>query len=215
MNKKEIQKINNEELPLSFANKIPDKFIQRENCKLCKSEFREKIEAEYSKTDSLKAAWRLAEQLDQENLSYWSVRRHLINHYVAHQRALALKEYTKTLLETVVSKRYNRRKQTIDRIYMLQHRMAELESLTEGTSVAEMVKTADAIKKLADSITAHEKEVEAIDKKFEPVTILINNLLSMMHEEIKKKDDPKISECLTHIYERLTQSVQDTFIEKE
>jgi len=213
MPKGEIEK-KSIDLPLSFANKIPDKFIQRENCKLCKAECREEVEKQYAETENLKSAYNVAQKYD-KNIGYHAVRRHILNHFVAHERALALKEYVKTLNETVVSKKYSRRRQLVERVYMLQHRMAEMEAMTEGASLAEMAKTADAIKKLSDSITTHEKEIEVIDRKFEPVTILVNNLISIIDEEIKKRNDPKISECLASVYEKLTQSVQDTLIEKE
>ena len=196
-----------------FAKTISGEVIARSDCKVCASPLRKKIEKRYMESNSYKAAYQEVAK-SKVDISYSAVRRHLINHFVAHERALMIKDYADSLSD-ILEQKYDRRQQLVERIKILQRRMYIVESMAESVDFYDTLKVVDAIKKLADTITTHEKEVSTMDRDMEPVDLLLVNLKNIIQEKLESSSNQDVNDALKDVFHKLANSVEGVLVRKE
>ena len=212
---KEIQKKSEVVAPpllINYANDISEEAFFKKNCKLCQSPLRSDVEKKFLETNNFTAAYRVIEKSD-ENIDYSSVRRHLLNHLVVQQQQIAVKEYASQISD-ILKQRYNIRAQILERIKIMQRKMYVIESLTEGQNLDEMRRSVDAVKKLADTISAAEKDLQEIDQAMQPAQLLINNLKNIIHDELKNTQSDEVKETIKNIWNKLIHSVEEVLVPK-
>jgi hypothetical protein len=211
---KEIQKKSDvvPALLVNYADGISDGTISKKNCKLCQSPSRVEVEEKFLVTNSFTAASRILEK-NGEDIDYSSVRRHLMNHLIVQQQQMAVKEYA-SQISSILKEHYNIRTQILERIKIMNRKMYVIEAMTEGQTLDEMRRSADAIKKLVDTIASAEKDLQAIDQTMQPVQILINNFKNIIQEELKKTNSDDVKEVIKTIWNKLIHSVEEEIVPK-
>lgn len=215
--KKIIKRDNIEEMPFLDAyikneNNLLDGAELKKNCKLCNSKLKESVEAKFSETGSYKSSHKIIQDSG-EDITYASTRRHLLHHFIEKERLLELGDYASNI-QNLLSCPKNRVQSLRERIAMLENRMYKIELATEGEPLEEMRKSVDSLKKISDTIIAHESEIEKIRHQGEPVKLLINNFRAIMSEELKGADQA-VKTALMNVFNKLIQSVSDIVIDKE
>jgi len=193
----------------------PDKIISRSDCKVCNSEHRKEIERVFSETESYKAAYNTIKMKDLD-ISYDAVYRHLRNHFTPYLRSMIIKDYA-TNIDKMMQGKYNRKKEILERIRMMQNRMYEIESMTAGGSFADMLKSADALNKLNSSLSKLDEQLADMEREMEPIYMMLQNLKEVMHEKVKETNNPAVTQALTEVFSKLVASVKknEILIEKK
>lgn len=209
--KNQIVKKGNNSYPLSVnIGKIEDSIINKTNCKFCQSKHRLEAEKEFDKFSNFKAAEKVFINYGEE-ISYPAIRNHLINHYMVFEKNVKIKEYGEQLFGWVDENR-NRRAAMLERIAMMEKEMISIASETAGCRLDEQRKSADAVKKLCDTITAMEEKIAEIDNSMEPVEIVVTKLSDIISIEIKNASNNEVKRALTDILKKLAESVKDLYI---
>lgn len=188
----------------------PNKVIHRQDCKLCKSEYREEVETEFSVTESYKSAYLKIKYKD-SNISYDAVYRHLRNHFIPYFRGMMIKDYAEHISQMKQGK-YNKRKEIMERIRILQNKMYQIEALSAGGDLNELSKSADAVNKLMASISRLEDQLTDMDRDLDPVYLLLQNLKEVMNEKAQENNDPAIRQILKDVFTKLVAQVKENEI---
>lgn len=186
--------------------------IQRPNCKLCNSEKR--IEAE-NMYESRKSILQIHKWISQyEEVSYPAVRNHLENHYVKQKNEILIKEYKEDV------KKYAEEHK--DKIQSLLHRKAIFEkTLYEMSAKNELIteveqqrKNANSLKSLNDSIIAIENQIDNIQKRIEPVIIILEKLRSIVSDKMQENISNDCKEILIEVISKLEEEADNLFVEE-
>jgi len=175
---------------LSNTEKISDKIVNKNNCKFCQSKYRKEAEDRYEQVKNIKVVHKFLEEKG-ESVAYSSVRNHIFNHYLVHERNIKIKEYGEQL-EGWINEDRKRRGSIIERIAIMEKEMATIASNTIGQSLEDQRRNADILKKLSDTITALEDKIEEIDNALEPVEIIVNKLSDIISMEIKNSNSNEV-----------------------
>jgi len=214
MGKKDIElKTDEKFLITEYANKISGDIIARSDCKMCSSPLRKQVEKKFVNSKSYTAAFKILEKAEAD-ISYGAMRRHLINHFIAQERALMVKDYSSSLLD-MLEQKYDRRQQLVERIKIMQRRLYMVEAMAESLDFYDTLKAVDAVKKICDTITTHEKEVATMDTAMEPVDLLIINLKNIVQEKLRESPDQEVKDALMDVFNKLTDSVDGILVRKE
>jgi hypothetical protein len=214
MSENEIEKVENNQnyLLAACTNEVNDEMMFRSDCRTCSSQYRKEAEEKFETTGSSKAAYVFLASKG-EKISYHAVRRHMINHFQAQERNLMLKEYAKKV-GSLMKHKYDRRQQLSERIAIMQSKIYDIEALSEGAELKDLMASADAIKKLSDSIAVSEKELDTLDKDMEPAKILVKNLTTIIKEEMSSAINEEVKLSLDRVFDKLINSIKNIRIEK-
>ena len=208
-----IQKSNLSDSPIvDYARNVDPEFKPRTNCKFCMSEHRQAAEEDYERTKNITATFNFLKK-NNENISYNAIRNHINRHYKKHEMQLKLKEWAEDIPAFIGAKK-DRKSTLEERTAILTHQMAIICSETEGQSLEERRKTADAVKKLSDAITALEDKIEEIDQTMEPVFIIIEKLKDIVSLRIKSNKSEEVKRELMTVLEQLGESVKTLQVPK-
>ena len=189
----------------------------KENCKLCQSPFRAEAEMAYEETESFRAVYNFIKQ--KENITYQSVWRHLRNHYLPQRDDVLVAQYA-VEIDKMMQLRRSRKQQINERIAILQRRMYRIEAATEGAELKEQRFTVKSLKDLSDTILAHERELESMEKGAEVVKMVIANLKLIMQEEIEDSENSDdnnnkgVKKALLRVWKKLADSLKEVEIDK-
>ena len=122
---KAIVKSNNENIfpILENVGKISDQIVSKTNCKFCQSKYRKDAEERYEQVKNIKAVHKFLQEKG-EDVAYSSVRNHIYNHYLLHERNMKIKEYGEQLSGWIQEDR-RRRGSIIERIAIMEKEMIE------------------------------------------------------------------------------------------
>jgi len=201
---------------LAQLTDIEAELAPKARCKLCNSTYREEVETKFDETNSLKAAYNILKD-NNVDIDYHAMRRHLINHYVSQQRMLDIKEYAGSTLDRMKkSGRYIWRNQIMERIAIFNNQLYTIGSMSAGLDVDENRRSAEIMTKLNNSILSLEQELNQLDNQAQPVNILMNNLGSIITDEINSANkDEKVKQALMNVLNKVINSVKDVVVEKE
>jgi hypothetical protein len=176
--------------------------IERINCKLCQSEFRNEAEEFYEKNG--KNYKRLQEWLEKKNviISFPSVRNHIIYHFKAQERNESLVEYSSDIKKWIDNQPDKIRAIKV-RMAILEKEMVNIAASGEDLPIDERRKNADVVKKLADTLLIYQDKLDKISEQMEPVMIVVNQLKIIVNDEIKNNNNEQIKRVLASIMEKL------------
>ena len=226
MEKKAIQKRDigkKEEYAIRiYSDSISDGPTVKVNCKVCTCPCRSDIEKKYTETKSYQDAFDVLAAKNITDISYHAVRRHLITHFLAHEQDLMVKEYAENL-SGYLDQRHDKRTQILERIKMIQKQMYKVGSMAENANLLDNIKSVDALKKAAETILLHEKEIESMDRDLEPVTLLMHNFRNIIQEKAeelsnqghKTFNNQDVSGILSDIFTKLMNSVEGVLVRKD
>lgn len=204
---KEIQKKSSHCASLvEYSNSIKE-VIKKSNCKLCQSEHRAEAEQIWDTKNNYTAIRNFLESKG-EKVSITSIRRHILNHYQKQEEDMRLKEYAEDV-QKWLSIKQTRKQSLEERIAILRKSLAYIGSETEGKSLNEHRLSADAMKRISDTISSLEDKIEEQEEMMQPAILIISELRNIISDKIKSTDDKQTKEILMSVIEELTEKVGD------
>jgi hypothetical protein len=169
-------------IPYSFStNEIVNK-----KCKLCNCEFRKETEERYEGQKRKKNISEIKRWLKEEkdfDITVNAINNHMIYHYGIRRRNAILKEYTEDV-QKFMDMRSDKVSALKARIAIIDKEMLTIASKGDELNLIERRKNAETIKKLADTLLVYETKLQEYEEKFEPVTIIFNQLRIIINDEI-------------------------------
>lgn len=199
-------------LLIDYANGVAEEPTVRSDCKLCHSPHRMEAEKKFEETNSFKSIYVFLKDKG-EDIGYHAVRRHLIHHFQAQEKRMMIREYSENIKDLMQHK-YNKEQQLLERIAIMQNKIYTIEALAEGSALEDTIKSADAIKKMSDSISNVEKELDIIREGTKPAIIIVQNLATIIKEEMKLASNDEIKNTLERVFDKLMGSIKDIELEK-
>jgi hypothetical protein len=205
--------INDEGILIPYvAADVKGKKKIRSDCKFCKCEFKDEAEKLFASQKSPNYyaihTFLIGKNVD---VSYPGVRHHLIYHFQTIQHQEWLLEYAadiKEWLKMPTNKVFALKK----RMAMLDKTMMEIASQSEGLKMDEKRKSAETVKKIADTLLAYEVKLEEYQESLKPVTVIVNQLKIIISDEMSHGGSRETKKVLVNVLERLEESVGDMII---
>ena len=187
--------------------------IVKKSCKLCSSKNRKEAEECYASGKSMMFVYKLLIDKFGEDISYPSVRNHLVMHYDVQQKALTLNEYGENLQHWMDSTQ-DRETELRARLAILKKQMFMLAAQTEGLSLDEQRKTAGEINKLVNAQLLCEKALDEKLQERKQAEIVIQKLNDIITMKIKNHQSGELRQILTSIINELKESMADIILEE-
>lgn len=179
--------------------------INKSNCKLCQSEYRDEAELEFDKTPNY---LHLTEWLNQKGLdvSYPAVRNHILHHYKYDERKDFMLEYAEDIKRWAENCQ-DKVSSIKNRIGLLSKQMTEIASQSEDLkTIDEKRKSAETTKKLAECILTHEEKLDQYEKSMEPITLIFQQLKIIISDEMKQNNSEEAKRVLLNVLEKIQKS---------
>lgn len=214
---KQVQKKSKKSEPThleKIGSQIQDRIITKPGCKLCNSKYRAEAEHTYEQTNKNFRAVEKFLKGKGEDISYQAIRNHFKMHYEQQKIDLQVKEYIDNIAKFRVEHN-DRRSELSERKTVLEQKLIQIAAMGQGaTSNDEARKDANALKALSDAILAIDKEITDMDKKMEPVILVIQILTKIVEGKIRKASSQDHKHDLKDILEQLADQTQDLIVEK-
>jgi len=188
--------------------------ITKTNCKLCQSEFREKAEEIYvsQKRKNYTAIQKTLKDEDNFEISAPSIRNHILYHFKAVENNIDLQEYAEDI-QKWVNRQTNKVSSLKTRIAILEREMFTIAQISEDLDIIERRKSAETIKKLADTILVYENKLKDFREESNPINVIFNQLKIIVNDEMQHIDSVKTKKVLSTVLDRLKVSVGDVMVE--
>ena len=177
-------------------------------CKICNSNCRKEAENYYENTPNYRALVRWLRDNHDLDVSYPSVRGHIINHYKAGQKYLLMEGYSDDIKKWM--------QMPNERIPALKKRRAILEREMVGLGADnddkrgdERRKNIELMRKLADTLLNYDKQIDEIHKRMEPVTMVLTQLNIIMTDVAKKSHADETKEAFDEVLSKLENAIGD------
>lgn len=188
--------------------------IEKPNCKLCQSEFREEAEEIYesqTRKNYTEIKNKLKERHDFD-ISMPAVQNHIIYHYKITQNNVSLQEYAENI-QGWVNMQTNKVAALRARIAVMEREMFSIAQQSEDIDLTERRKNAETIKKLAETILTYENKLSDFHEQAKPVNLIFNQLKIIVNDEMQHIESIKTKKVLSKVLTRLKDSVGDMVIE--
>lgn len=203
----------NEDIAVIPYNLIDNLKVTKNNCKLCKSQHREEAELYYETTPNYKTLTNWLKNDKNMDISYPAVRNHILFHFKAKEREEYLGEYAKDIVKWR-GMQENRIQSMKTRMAILNREMIIIAAETEDHNIIERRKSAETIKKIADTLLIYDNKLDDYEKELEPVKKIFNELKIIITEELKHIDNQQIKKILSNILEKLRDKIGDIMVNK-
>jgi len=202
----------------SNSNIVPYLFnldrIEKPNCNLCQSDFREDAEEMYE-SQKRKNYSEIKKRLKAEHnfeASINGIKNHMLYHYKATQNNVSLQEYAYDV-QKWVNMQTNRVAALKSRVAILEREMFTIAQSGDDLNIIERRKNAETVKKLAETILVYENKLAEYQEEVKPVNLVFNQLKVIVNDELQHVDNMKTKRVLSTILSRLHDSVGDMIIE--
>lgn len=187
--------------------------IEKSNCKLCKSEFRDETEAFYEAQPrkNYTAIRNMLLQKHNFDISLNAIKNHMLYHFSMVEKHREIAEYADDL-QKWVSFQGDKISSIRTRIGILEREM--INHATEGEDLKgdEKRKNSEMIRKLAESILLHQEKLEQIEEEVKPVAIVFQQLQIIINDEMKDVTNVSVKKVLVKVLDRLQKSIGDMLI---
>ncbi len=182
--------------------------ILHPHCKLCNAACREEAENRYDNTPNYLALARWLKDNHNLEISYPSVRNHIIYHYKANQKYQFMEGYAEDVKKWM--------QMPNDRIPALKKRRAILEREMIGLGAENDDKKGDEkrrnielMKKLADTLLNYDTKIDELYKRMEPVTMVLTQLNIIMTDVVSHVNADETKEAFEEVLSKLEIAVGD------
>lgn len=177
-------------------------------CKLCSAECREQAENYYDNTPNYRALVRWLKDNYGIEISYPSVRNHIIYHYKANQKYQYMEGYAEDVKKWMQMP--NERIPALKkRRAILEREMIGLGAEADDLSGDEKRKTIELMKKLADTLLTYDVKIEELYKRMEPVTMVLTQLNIIMTDVVNKSHENETKEAFDEVLNKLEVAIGD------
>jgi len=185
--------------------------IEKPNCNVCQCEHRDFAEDLFDsqkKKNYSEIKRRLKVDHDFDATSR-GIKNHMLYHYQVMSRNLSLQEYSEDI-DKWTSMQGSRVSSLKRRIAMLERSMFMIaQESDESIDIAERRKSAETVKKLAETILTYEDKLAEYLEDAKPITIVFNHLQVIVNEELENVNESKTKKVVSTILSRLKTSVGD------
>jgi hypothetical protein len=201
------------------ANIVPYLFsldrIEKSNCILCHSEYRDEVEEMYDDQKDKKNYLAIKKSLkDKHNfdISRDALRNHLVRHYSRINNNIALQEYTEEVQQWV-NMQTNKVAAMKARIAILEREYFNIANQSDDIDLMERRKNADCLKKLAETILLYENKLGEYQEEIKPVNLIFNQLKIIVNDEMQYVNNATSKKLVSKILNRLKESCGSMLVE--
>jgi len=213
--KSEIVQIDSNSVVVSNENNpniVPYLFnmdkVNKPNCILCQSEYREEVEEMYDDQKDKKNYSAIKRKLKDKydfNISRDALRNHLVRHYSNVNNNIALQEYAEEVQQWV-NIQVNKVASMKARIAVLEREYFYIANQSDDVDLIERRKNADCLKKLAETILVYENKLAEYQEEVKPVNLIFNQLKIIVNDEMQHIDNATSKKVVSKILDRLKES---------
>ncbi len=181
--------------------------VEKPNCILCQSEYREEVEDMYDEQKRKNYSAIKTKLSNDHNLdiSRGALRNHLVRHHDKVNNNVALQEYAEEIQQWV-NMQTNKAASIRARIGVLEREYFNIANQSDDIDLMERRKNADCLKKIAEVILAHESKLSEFAEEAKPVNILFNQLNIIVRDELATVQDMDTIKLVSKILERLKEN---------
>jgi len=182
--------------------------VEKPNCAMCQSEYREEVEQMYEAQKGRKnyivIKTKLKDQYDFD-ISRNALRNHLVRHYDQVNTNSALQDYTEEVQEWV-NRSSNRIASVRSLKAALEREFFTIANQSDDVDLFERRKNAECLKKLAETILTLDSKLAEYAKEAKPVNVLFNQLTVIVNDELAQVDNITSRKLVSKILARLQES---------
>ena len=181
--------------------------INESKCKLCKWDKRQNAESYYIQTKNYLSTHKWINDQGLK-VAYSAVRNHMIYHFLSTLELETLREYEKDVKQWS-SERHDMIDEVVLRTTVLKRRMIKLDADIDGyIHPEEKRRGAEQVRKMAETILGHEKQLKEFKNEAKPIQIVIEQLGIIVNNELASNDiDDKSKKLLISVVDKLRSSV--------
>ena len=182
--------------------------VNKPNCILCQSEYREEVEEMYDDQKDRKNYSAIKRKLKDKydfNISRDALRNHLVRHYSNVNNNVALQEYAEEVQQWV-NMQVNKVASMKARIAVLEREYFNIANQSDDVDLTERRKNADCLKKLAETILVYENKLAEYQEEEKPVNLIFNQLKIIVNDEMQHIDNATSKRVVSKILARLKES---------
>lgn len=221
MSKNEVTRLDSDGNPLPAEPKVElnpyhneDSIEARADCKLCNSQYRAEAEELFDRTSNMKRVHNFLTQDRQEDISYPATRRHLKFHYAAEGDKVSVADLAHEI-EPFAKIQGDESGSMIRAMAMIEREMMILESRADGMNNTERRKNADSVTKLGSLLLSYRKELNAMKKQQEPVTLILNQLKIVLQQKIEENPTHERRELAKDVLSSIAEACGTLQIERK
>jgi len=184
--------------------------IEKPNCIMCQSEYREEVEQIYENQKKKNYSLiknKLKDDYDFE-ISRSALRNHLIRHYAQTNNNIVLQGYTDEVQQWV-NMQGNRVASMESRIAVIEKEYFSIASMSDDLDLFERRKSAECLKKLAETMLLLENKLAEFSEEAKPVNVLFNQLTLIVNDEMAHVDSTTSKKLVSKILDRLRDTCGD------
>jgi len=188
--------------------------IEKPNCNLCQCPHRDFAEALYDdqKRKNYSEIKRKLKDEHDFNATVPSIKNHMLYHYKATQDNASMQEHTCDIqkwmnMQTNVVASFR------SRIALLERKMFIIDQESEDLDIVEKRKSAETVKKLAETILTYEGKLAEYKEEVKPVKLVFNQLNIIVKDELSHTDNITTKKVLSTILNRLQDSVGNMIVD--
>jgi len=188
--------------------------IEKTNCKICQCPHRDEAEDIYEnqKRKNYSEIKRRLKNDHDFDVAIYGIKNHMIYHYKAVQNNIAMQEYTEDV-QRWVNMQTNKVAALKSRIAILEREMFAIAQESGDLDITERRKSAETVKKLAETILTYEGKLSEYEEEVKPVNLVFNQLKVIVNDELEHTDSAKTKRVVSTILARLHESVGGMMIE--
>ena len=185
--------------------------IEKPNCIMCQSEYREEVELIYENQKKKKNYSLIKDKLKNDHnfeISRSALRNHLIRHYAQTNNNIVLQGYTDEVQQWV-NMQGNRVASMKSRIAAIEKEYFSIASMSDDLDLFERRKSAECLKKLAETMLLLENKLAEFSEEAKPVNVLFNQLTVIVNDEMAHVDNITSKKLVSKILARLKDTCGD------
>ncbi len=184
--------------------------VDKPNCIMCQSEYRDEVEQMYEnqKKKNYSAIKHKLKDDHDFDISRDALRNHLVRHYAKTSTNATLQDYTEEIQQWV-GMQGNRVASTKSRIGVLEKEYFSIASMSDDLDLFERRKSAECLKKLAETMLLLENKIAEFSEEAKPVNVLFNQLTVIVNDEMAHVDSLTSKKLVSKILNRLKDTCGD------
>ena len=184
--------------------------VNKPNCIMCQSEYREEVEQMYEnqKKKNYSAIKHKLKDDHDFDISRDALRNHLVRHYAQANTNIVLQDYTDEVQQWVLMQG-NRVLSMKSRIATLEKEYFSIASMSDDLDLFERRKSAECLKKLAETMLLLENKLAEFSEEAKPVNVLFNQLTVIVNDEMAHVDSLTSKKLVSKILNRLKDTCGD------
>ncbi len=189
--------------------------VDKPNCVMCQSEYREEVEEMFDDQKDRKNYSAIKRRLKDRHdfdISRDALRNHLVRHYSKVNNNISLTEYAEEIQQWV-NMQGNKVASMKSRIGALEREFFNIANMSDDIDLTERRKSADCLKKLAETMLLIENKLAEYEEEVKPVNLIFNQLKIIVNDEMEHVSSVTSKKLVGKILSRLKDSCGAMLVE--